>query len=71
MNYRDPVCNRAIGAFDKELKKAVQDGLRLKALRDSGLLTPEEEERVKARYKGVCRRRLEAAMDGELLPETN
>lgn len=71
MNYRDPVSNRAIGAFDRELRQAARDGLRLKTLRDSGLLTPEEEERVKTRYRGVCLRRLEAAMDGELLPETN
>ena len=64
MSYRDPVSNRAIGAFDKELKRAVSDGLRLKALRDSGLLRWEEEQRVKARYKGICRRRLEDAMNG-------
>lgn len=67
MNYRDPVSNRAIGAFDKELKKAVRDGQRLRALRQSGLLTRQEEDRVRARYKGVCLRRLEAALNG-LLP---
>lgn len=66
MSYRDPVSNRAIGAFDRELKRAEQDGLRLNALRRSGLLRREEEERVKRRYRGVCLRRLEAAMNGTL-----
>ena len=67
MNYRDPVSNRAIGAFDKELKKAARDGQRLLMLRRNGLLTRREEERVRSRYKGLCLRRLEAAMNG-LLP---
>ena len=63
----DPISGRAISAMDRELKQAYRDGLRLRALRIKGLLTYEEEQRVRTRYRGISRRRLEAAEQGLLL----
>ena len=65
MSYRDPVSSRALGLVDRELRNAARDGERLRQLRQQGRLTREEELRVKARYRGVCRKRLEAAMSGD------
>ncbi|MBE5794480.1 MAG: hypothetical protein E7323_07355 [Clostridiales bacterium] len=67
----DPISGRAINAMDKELRQAYRDGLRLRTLRERGLLTPEEAERIRSRYKGISRRRLEAAEQGLLLPHEN
>ena len=66
---RDSISGRAIGAMDKELKRAYRDGLRLRMLRQTGLLTREEELRIRSRYRGIFRKRLEAAESGLIIPE--
>ena len=65
MNRHDPVTDRALGAVDRELRAAARDGQRLRLLRQQGLLTPQELDAVRSRYRGLCRSRLEAALKGE------
>lgn len=64
----DPISGKAISAMDKELRQAYRDGLRLRALRESGHLTDQEEQRIRSRYRGTARRRLEAAEQGLMIP---
>lgn len=65
-NYiSDPTSNRALGAFDRELKQMHRDANRLLSLRRSGQLTPAEEQRVIRRYGGNLRRMLLERLEGE------
>ena len=63
-----PYLRQAISAMDKELRQAYRDGLRLHALRESGHLTDQEEQRIRSRYRGTARRLLEAAEQGLVIP---
>lgn len=54
-NRNDPTANAAIGAVDRELKRMRREAERLRALRQRGQLTPEQEEQARARYTGIFR----------------
>lgn len=55
MNRNDPTANAAIGAVDRELKRMRREAEHLRTMRQRGHLTPEQEERARARYTGIFR----------------
>lgn len=65
MNRHDPVTDRALGAVDRELRAAAREGQRLRLLHRQGLMSPQQLEKARSRYRGLCRRRLEEALWGE------
>ena len=62
--HADPTANRAVGALERELKMMRREAERIRALRRSNLLTPEEERRARRRFRGIYRPLLEKALMG-------
>lgn len=58
----DPTANAAIGAADRELKQKRREAERLRALLQSGQLTPEMEEQARRRFTGIFKPILEKAL---------
>jgi len=60
--YSDPTANAAVGSLEKEFKRMQKEAERIRALRLSGQLTSEEEERARRRFIGIYRPMLEKAL---------
>lgn len=61
--YSDPTANAAIGAVDKEIHRMRRKAARIRALRQRGQLSLEEEAAVRRQFVGIYRRLLDEALD--------
>jgi len=62
--HSDPTANRAIGTIEREMKMMQKEADRIRALRRSNQLSPDEERRARRRFIGIYRPMLERALLG-------